>query len=103
MELTKSFPPADDLISYLLEIDYHKHFHTFLNAVKTSCIFIAALYTVLRNKWVENDCTERLQVLILNVIAAGKSFRIWCENVLIPESQSLYQDLRKVYVYLRTI
>ena len=103
MQLAKSFPPADDLISQLAKIDYHKHFHTFMNAVETVCIFAVAVFTVLRDKWVEHDCTERLQVLILNVIAKGKSFRLWCDEVLIPESQSLYHDLRKVYAYLRTV
>lgn len=103
MQLTKSFPPADDLISELMKIDYQKHFHTFMDAVETACIFVAALYTVLRNKWVEHDCTERLQLFVMNVINKGKSFRVWCNEVLIPESQSLYQDLRKVYAYLKTV
>lgn len=103
MQLTKSFPPADDLISELVKIDYQKHFHTFMNAVETVCIFVAALYTVLRDKWIEHDCTERLHLFVLNVINKGKSFRLWCDEVLIPESQSLYQDLRKVYAYLKTV
>lgn len=49
-----SFPPADDLISTLSEIDYNKLFKDFKSIVITICAYIAAICVVI---W------ERLQTM----------------------------------------
>jgi len=49
MELTKSFPPTDDLFTYLAEIDYKKQLNRYMDGVVNICAFIAAIATVLYN------------------------------------------------------
>lgn len=51
MQLTQSFPPADDLILKLQEIDYKKQLNTYMDAVETFCVFAAAIATVLFEKF----------------------------------------------------
>ncbi len=50
MELTKAFPPADDLIMKLQEIDYSKHFHKYMDIVETIVVWIAAIATIIFEK-----------------------------------------------------
>ena len=50
MQLTQSFPPADDLILKLQEIDYKKQLNNYMDAVETFCVFAAAIATVLFEK-----------------------------------------------------
>ena len=54
MELTKSFPPADDLFMNLQQVDYQKLFNTSKTFVLTAAAFVAAIATIL---W------EKLQVM----------------------------------------
>ena len=103
MELTKSFPPADDLFAYLAEVDYKKHFHTFMDAVVIVCAFVAAVATVIRDKWVKYDCTERLQLFVLNVIEGAKTFYTWVMTVFVPFVKSFYDDCRSIYNFVRTV
>jgi predicted PurR-regulated permease PerM len=44
--MTKSFPPADALISALREIEYKKHANNFMDVVETICLWIAAVAVV---------------------------------------------------------
>ena len=50
MQLTKAFPPADDLIMKLQEIDYNKHFHKYMDIVETIVLWIAAIATIIFEK-----------------------------------------------------
>ena len=49
-----SFPPADDFISTLMEIDYKKHFNNYMNIVETVVMYVCAVCVVI---W------ERLQTM----------------------------------------
>jgi len=51
MQMTKSFPPADDLIAKLQEIDYPKQLNSFMDKVDTIVVWIAAIVTVLWEKF----------------------------------------------------
>ena len=103
MQLTKSFPPFDDFFSYIREVDYHKLYNQFMDFVVVVCAVVAAVATVIRDKWVQYDCTERLQLFVLRCIELVKSFYAWLMNVFVPECKSLYQDVLKVYNQLRTV
>jgi len=103
MELTKSFPPADAFVEMMLEIDYKKHFNTFMDGVENLCLIVAAIATVIAQKWQEYDCTERLQLFVLRVIEGAKTFYAWVMNVFVPEVKFLIEDIRAVYNYVRTI
>lgn len=50
MELTKAFPPVNDLITELSKIEYKKHTQTFIRFVITTAAFIAAISTLLWEK-----------------------------------------------------
>ena len=54
MELTKSFPPADDLLVQLQEIDYKKLLNDYMDVVVIVCATVAAVCVVI---W------ERLQTV----------------------------------------
>lgn len=97
MELTQSFPPVDAFIAKVQEIDYKKHLNSFMNAVVIACAFIAAIATVIRDKWVQNDCTERLQLFVLRVIELAKTFYAWVVNVFIPGVKEFAKDCRSIY------
>lgn len=97
MELTKSFPPTDDLFTYLSEVDYKKHLNTFMDAVVIACAFVAAIATVIRDKWQQYDCTERLQLFVLRVIELAKTFYAWVINVFIPGVKEFVKDCRSIY------
>ena len=103
MQLTKSFPPTDDLFAYLQQIDYKKHYNNFMDAVVVFCAFVAAVATVIRDKWQQYDCTERLQLFVLRVIELAKTFYAWVMNVFVPNVKSFYDDCRSVYNFLRTV
>lgn len=47
MELTKSFPPTDDLIIAMQEIDYKKLFNDYMDFVVNACAVIAAVTVIL--------------------------------------------------------
>ena len=50
MELTKSFPPADDLFVQLQQVDYQKLYHNSKSFVITVAAFVAAVSTILWEK-----------------------------------------------------
>jgi hypothetical protein len=51
MQLTKAFPPADDLIMKLQEIDYRKQLNSYMDIVETIVVYVAAIATVLWEKF----------------------------------------------------
>jgi hypothetical protein len=51
MQLTKAFPPADDMIVKLQEIDYHKHLNKYMDIVETIVVYVAVIATVIWEKF----------------------------------------------------
>jgi len=51
MQLTKAFPPADDLIVKLQGINYRKHLNNYMDKVETIVVWIAAITTILWEKF----------------------------------------------------
>lgn len=98
MELTKSFPPADAFVEMMMEIDYKKHFNTFMDGVENLCVIVAAIATVIAQKWQEHNMTERTQLFVLRVIEGAKTFWAWVNNVFVPEFKAFYKDVRKVMI-----
>lgn len=50
MQLTKSFPPADDLFVKLQEVDYQKLYQDYKSFVITVAAFVSAVVTILWEK-----------------------------------------------------
>lgn len=51
MQLTKAFPPADDLIMKLQEIDYSKQLNKYMDIVETIVVYVAVIATVIWEKF----------------------------------------------------
>ena len=103
MELTKSFPPADAFVEMMMEIDYKKHYNTFMDGVEIFCAFVAAVAIIVAEKWQEHNMTERTQLFVLRVIEGAKTFYAWVMNVFVPEFKALIKDIRALYTYVRTV
>ena len=98
MQLTKSFPPADAFVEMMTEIDYKKHYNTFMDGVEIFCAFVAAVAIILAEKWQEHNMTERTQLFVLRVIDGAKTFWAWINTVFVPECKAFYKDVRKVMI-----
>jgi len=103
MELTKSFPPVDAFVEMVTEIDYKKHYNTFMDGVEIFCAFVTAVAIIIAEKWQEHNMTERTQLFVLRVIEGAKTFYAWVMNVFVPEVKFLIEDIHAVYNYVRTI
>lgn len=97
------FSPADALVETLMEIDYKKHFNTFMDGVEVFCLFVAAIATVIAQKWQQHNMTERTQLFVLQVIEHAKTFWAWINTVFVPGCKELYNDFRSVYNFVRTV
>jgi len=51
MQMTKAFPPADDLIVKLQDINYSKQLNSFMDKVDTIVVWVAAIATILWEKF----------------------------------------------------
>jgi len=98
MQLTKSFPPADAFVEMMMEIDYKKHYNTFMDGVEIFCAFLTAVAIIVAEKWQEHNMTERTQLFVLRVIEGAKTFYAWVMNVFVPECKEFYKDVRKVMI-----
>jgi hypothetical protein len=78
----KSFPPATALISFLMGIDYKKHYNSFMDTVVMVCAIVAAVYTLASEKWVEHRMSTRTKI-------AFRAVKTWVRNVAIPYTQTV--------------
>ena len=102
-----SFPPADDLFRFLKAQDWNAHYNSFMETVVTVCAFMAAIYTVARDKWIQYDCTQRCingwnlviqaATIIVNYIQVAYTFT---RETIIPSVIEAYQSARVIYTYL---
>ena len=97
LTFTEAFPPAHKLTETLVNIDYKKHYNSFMDSVEFVCAFIAAIATVLYDKWHQYDMTERTQIVALNAYT-------WTRNVAVPAVKNAAtvtynagQKVREVY------
>ena len=81
LDFTYGFPPAYALTKNLVNVNYRKHYNNFVTGV----MFLVALVVVLRQKWIENDCNERVQLFALT------SYE-WMKEVGIPNVQNAIQE-----------
>jgi len=72
LEFTSAFPPAEKLTEVILDIDYAKQVEVIRQFVITVAAFVAAFVTVVRDRWVQHDMTERVQITLLEVQARAQ-------------------------------
>ena len=101
LDFTSAFPPAQKLAETLMEIDYRKHYNQFMDFVVILCAFSAAVYTVLRDKWIENDVTERLQLAFETVKDQSVRFYHWNKEVSVPFVVDTANEIRSFYNVIR--
>jgi hypothetical protein len=97
---TPSFPPIDDLISKLSEIDYHKHTRNFINVCIILAAYVAAIVSIICTRvaqWYQQGGKDDLRKAYIN----GKDFAvdcyIWvaCEGY--PQVVKFAQDVKQTY------
>lgn len=94
LDFTYGFPPVYGLTKNLIGFNYRKHFHNFMNGVENVVMFLIAVGIVLRQKWIENDCNERVQ------LAAMTSYQ-WMKETGIPKVQNAIQATYNAGVKVR--
>ena len=97
------FRSVDAFVEMMTEIDYKKHYNTFMDGVEIFCAFVAAVAIIVAEKWQEHNMTERTQLFVLRVIEGAKTFWAWINTVFVPEFKALIEDCRAVYNYVRTV
>ena len=77
LSFTEAFPPAHKLTETLMNIEYKKHLNSFLDGVQIACVFVAVIATLIYDKWMQNNMTERVQLWYLTVYT-------WTKEVAVP-------------------
>ena len=77
LSFVQPFPPLHKLTETLMNINYKKHFHSFMDAVEFLCAFVAAIVTVLYDKWNAHNMNERVQLWSLTAYT-------WTREVAVP-------------------
>ena len=85
----------------MMNIDYKKHFHSFMDAVEFLCAFVAAIATVIYDKWMQYNMNERVQLWFLSAYT-------WTREVAVPNVKkaalATYQagvEVRNIYNAIR--
>lgn len=84
LDFTYGFPPAYALTKSVVNVNYRKHFHNCMDVIENVIVFLIAVGIVLRQKWNEYDCTERVQLFALQVKEFSLTSYQWVRNVGIP-------------------
>lgn len=80
----QTFATTINFIDDVMEYDYKKSYETMISYVVTAAAFVAAIATVVYRKWMEYDCTERLQLFAIDFYVGMKTTFLWVKNVAIP-------------------
>lgn len=85
-----SFPPADDLLSYLSKVDYQKLWNRILSAILFTGALIYVLITRL-SVWYQNGGQESIQQRYIQSRELFSLFILWLCDDAIPALRSLYK------------
>ena len=99
LEFTEAFPPAHKLTEFVLNIHYRKHYNSLIDGVENAMVIIAAVATVLYQRWNENDMTERCQIAALLV----KEFALNAAVLVYKAVIAIYRagrQVRQLYVLI---
>lgn len=84
LDFTYTFPPVYSFTKHVVGLNYRKQFHSFMNGIETILIWIAAIAIVLYRKWIENNCTEHLQLFALSVKDFSVKAYTWFVQIGVP-------------------
>jgi hypothetical protein len=68
-----------------------------MDGVVVFCAIIAVVYTVSRAKWVEYDCSTRLQIAAVTIKETAIKVYTWVREVLIPFVVDCYKEVESFY------
>jgi hypothetical protein len=77
LSFTEAFPPAHKMTETLMTIDYKKLYNQFMNAITNLCAIVAAIATVIYDKWNQYNMTERVQLWALTAYT-------WTREIAVP-------------------
>lgn len=77
LDFTYGFPPVYDFTKNVVGFNYRRALNNFMNGVETVIVFLIAVGVVLRQKWMEYDCTERMQLAAIQLKEFAVNFYIW--------------------------
>lgn len=101
LSFTSAFPPVQKLTEKLIDFDYQKYYHQYMNWIVNVCAWVAAIATVIYDKWMQYDMTERVQLFALIVKEKIETLTVWIQSELIPELKLLWNDFQFVYNSVR--
>jgi hypothetical protein len=97
---TTSFPPVDDLISKLAEVDYHKHIRNFINVVIIVAATVAAVATVLVQRiaqWYQQGGKDDLRQAYEKVANVCSICYLWVRCEGYPGMMQFFQEVQQTY------
>jgi hypothetical protein len=92
-----SFPPIDAIVTKARSIDFNAVRVYVINAAITALAFVAAVFTVIKAKWIEHDGAARMELAWDFTATAVKDMVKWAKEIAIPEVKGLYNDVTKGY------
>jgi len=96
LQFTEAFPPAHKVIEIALNIDYKKHYNTFMNAVQIMVAFMAIIVAKVLEMWSEYDMTERTQIAVLNA-------HNWTKETAVPSIEKFIENTYQSGVKVREV
>ena len=95
-----SFPPADDLLSYLSEVDYQKLWNRILTVILFTGALIYVIYTRL-SVWYQNGGKESIEKRYNQSRELFSLFILWLCDDAIPAIRSFYKMSREAIAEAR--
>ena len=95
-----SFPPADDLISKLSEVDYQKHLRNFINVVIICVACVAAVVSAVVQRsarWYRNGGEIRLRKAYQTGVKCVQDCYLWVRCILYPEVLNFIEEVKQTY------
>lgn len=97
---TPSFPPADDLLAYLKQVDYQKHLRNFINVVIICVCYLAAVVSAVVQRsarWYRNGGKIRIRKAYQTGVKLLQDCYLWVRCVLYPEMLIFADEVKQTY------
>lgn len=95
MNTTASFPPVDDIILRISQVEWRKHWRNFVLIVATVCAICVAVSAYIARHlrfWYQSGGKNDLLLFTLKLRKICGVCYTWALNVVYPEIIELYQD-----------
>jgi hypothetical protein len=100
LSFTEAFPPAHKMTETLMNINYKKHLNSYMDAITNLCAFVAAIATVLYDKWNQYNMTERVQLWSLTAYTWTREVAVPAVKNAVTVTYKTGKNVREVYEVL---